>query len=282
MSHLVVGASGYVGRHLLRALAALGPVVGTSTAGGNGLRALDLSAPDLAVLDVLQPDDVLFLCAAISAPDVCSRDRPRAWQVNVEGASSLIDAALSRGARVVFFSSDTVYGEAAEPVDETAACQPAGEYAQMKHEVERRHAGRPGVRVLRLSYVFSREDKFTGYLQRCAEQGTDAEIFHPFYRAVVHLEDVVGACVALARHWNVVAAPIINVGGPQVLARTEFAQTLTDNGLPALKYRITEPGPEFFLNRPRVIRMVSPHLEQALGRPARTLRDAARLEFAKD
>ncbi len=58
--------------------------------------------------------------------------------MNVTGTSNFIQSVIDRGARVVFFSRDTVYGEREDAFDESAVCNPAGEYAEMKREVEQR------------------------------------------------------------------------------------------------------------------------------------------------
>ena len=227
----------------------------------------------------IRPGDVVFLTAAISAPDICAREHSRAWAVNVTGTSEFVTQVISRGGRVVFFSSDTVYGERGDAFDETAKSNPAGEYAEMKAEVENRFLVHPLFKSIRLSYVFSREDKFTKYLSGCAERSEEAELFHPFYRAIVHRNDVVEGALALAQRWDEFPQQVINFGGPEVLSRIDFAECLQRIALPSLRFRVTEPGDEFFKNRPRVIAMSSAILPMLLGRPTRTLAEAARIEF---
>ena len=275
----IVGASGYIGKHLYARAKKDSEAYGTSSGGAEGLLRLYLEAPDEFDYGILQPSDVVFLTAAISAPDICARENARAWAINVTGASKFVTKVLARGARVVFFSSDTVYGEKDDMFDESAACNPAGEYAEMKHEVEKRFSGNVLFKTLRLSYVFSCEDKFTKNLAGCAERGEEVEIFHPFYRAVIHRDDVVEGAIALVQRWDDFPQSIINFGGPEVVARIEFAQTLKEVAFPTLRFRGTEPETDFFKNRPRVIRMLSPALASLLGRPAHTLREAAKIEF---
>jgi dTDP-4-dehydrorhamnose reductase len=276
---IVVGASGYLGNVLRKAANVNFVVYGTSSAGMDGLSALRLNSPSDFDYEIIRPGDVVLLTAAISAPDVCSREHARAWAVNVTGTSAFIAEALSRGGRVVFFSSDTVYGERNDSFDEAAKSDPAGEYAEMKAEVEMHFRDSPLFKSIRLSYVFSREDKFTKYLSGCAERGEEAELFHPFYRAIVHRGDVVEGALALAKRWEEFPQPIINFGGPEVLSRLDFAACLKRCVLPSLQFRVTEPGDEFFKNRPRMIAMSSNILPMLLGRPSRTLADAARIEF---
>lgn len=276
----VIGAAGYVGSALFASAKRAGSAIGTSSLGGKYLLPLRLDAPSEFDYRKLRPGDVVMLTAAISAPDICARDHDRAWAVNVTGTSSFIQSVIDRGARVVFFSSDTVYGERKDEFDETAASNPAGEYALMKREVEQRFSGNASFKAIRLSYVFSREDKFSRYLAGCAERNEEADLFHPFFRAIVHRDDVVKGALALAKHWDEVPEQVINFGGPQVLSRIDFAECLREVCLHDLRFKVTEPGAEFFKNRSRIIAMTSPVFARLLGRPLRTLREAARLEFA--
>lgn len=282
MKLIIVGALGYIGKQLYEysSVKTKLSVYGTSSSGTEDLLRLRLDAPDEFNYGIIGLSDVVILTAAISAPDICAREHERAWSVNVTGTSEFIVRVMARGGRVIFFSSDTVYGEMNDEFDESAACKPAGEYAEMKHEVEKQFIGNPLFKVIRLSYVFSREDKFAKYLSGCAERNEEAEIFHPFYRAVIHRDDVVEGVLALAQRWDEFPESIINFGGPEVLARTEFARVLQEAVLPNLQFRVVEPDAAFFKNRPKVIRMTSPVLSSILGRPARTLLEAASIEFA--
>jgi len=282
MKAIIIGASGYIGVQLYAQATHFFETYGTLSSTSkrdDTFLPLRLDVSQQFDYKLIQKSDVVFLTAAISAPDVCSRERERAWAVNVTGTSEFIARAMARGGRVVFFSSDTVYGERSDEFDEQAACNPAGGYAEMKQAVEKRFLGNPLFKTIRLSYVFSREDKFTQYLSGCAERGEEAEIFHPFYRAVIHREDVVKGAIALAQRWDEFPQSGINFGGPEVLSRTEFAKILQDTALPNLRFCVSEPSADFFLNRPRVIRMKSPILASLIERPVHTLHAAASIEF---
>jgi len=278
--YFIIGGQGYVGAALYSSIPDGVSAFASASSDIEGFLHLRLEVlGDFANLPI-SAGDTVFLTAAISSPDICAREHDRAWAVNVTGTSEFIDKVISRGARFVFFSSDAVYGERGDAFDETAKSIPAGEYAEMKAEVEKRFLGNPLFKSIRLSYVFSREDKFTKYLSGCVERGEEVELFHPFYRAIVHRDDVVEGALALARRWEEFPQQVINFGGPEVLSRIDFAECLKRNALPSLRFRVTEPGDEFFKNRPRVIAMSSEILPMLLGRPSRTLADAARIEFA--
>ena len=282
MKVFIVGANGYIGHALyLQASRGFDVYCTTSAASKMDEKSLlfQLNKPEEFDYGVIGDSDTILLTAAISSPDICSREHNRAWATNVTGTSTFISNVISRGGRVIFFSSDAVYGERDVEFDESLKCTPVGEYAEMKQEVEKRFLGNPLFKIVRLSYVFSREDKFTKYLLGCATRGEEAEIFHPFYRAIIHRDDVVQGALALARRWEEFPMAIINFGGPDVLARTEFAHTIKAVVSSNLRFRVNLPDEEFFKNRPRVIQMKSPVLASLLGRPAHSLYEAAMIEF---
>jgi nucleoside-diphosphate-sugar epimerase len=278
--YIIIGGSGYVGAKLFSDIP--DGIVGLRTASSsiNGFFRLRLDVQqDYRELPIAD-GDVIFLTAAISAPDICVREHDRAWAVNVIGTINFIESVVERGGRVVFFSSDTTYGELVDEFDEQASCNPSGEYAAMKYEVEQRFARNPSFKAIRLSYVYSLEDKFSRYLAECAERNEQAELFHPFFRAIVHRDDVITGAFALAERWDEITEQVINFGGPQVLSRIDFAECLRKTYLEGLRFKITEPGSDFFQNRPRIIHMKSPIFARLLGRSPHTLCEAARLEFA--
>lgn len=277
--YFVVGATGYIGSELYVQAQKLGYTFGTSSSDVAGLLSLQLDNPLEFDFEKVDSGDIVFLTAAISAPDICARERDRARAVNVTGTSIFIQNVIERGARVIFFSSDTVYGEREDEFDETAVPNPAGEYAEMKCEVEQRFSGNASFKTIRLSYVFSREDKFSCYLAGCAQHNEEADLFHPFFRAIVHRDDVVAGALALAKHWDEVPEQIINFGGPQVLSRIDFTESLCKAHFHNLCFKVTQPSDDFFKNRPRVIAMTSPLFHRLLGRSPSTLFEAARLEF---
>lgn len=278
--YIVIGGRGYLGAKLFSSIP--DGVIGLRTASSPSEGCLRLRLEfrqDFADLPISDGDTV-FLTAAISAPDICVRDHDRAWAVNVTGTTDFIENVIARGGRVVFFSSDTVYGELVEEFEERASCNPSGEYAAMKYAVEEHFFGNPSFKAIRLSYVYSREDKFSRYLAGCAERKEEANLFHPFFRAIVHRDDVTIGALALAERWDEITEQVINFGGPQIISRIDFAECLRKVYHHDLRFKVTEPDPEFFQNRPRIISMKSPIFSKLLGREPHTLYEAACLELA--
>lgn len=278
---VVIGATGYIGSKLFSAAAQVGRVLGTSSSAASSQHThLDLAAPGDFVERNIRAEDIVYITAAISAPDVCASNPEWARQINVVGTGDIIEQALRVGARVIFFSTDAVYGDQSVEFDETLPCRPAGEYALMKHEIEERFKGSTAFKSLRLSYAFSSEDKFTRYLSACARSGASAEIFHPFLRSVVYRADVVAAAVGLASKWDDVDEQNINIGGPEILSRVQLAEYIRSAGMMDLNFKVVHPEPSFFEHRPRLIAMRSPIMSRLLGRNPLSIDQAARIELA--
>ncbi|MDB4950373.1 MAG: rmlD 2 [Gemmatimonadetes bacterium] len=136
---LVLGASGLVGSHLLRAAAERGHlVVGTSHAQDvPGLVPLDVRDGD-AVRKLVRDTgaDIVFHAAASPNVDACEADPEGTAAVNVGGVRTAAEAAREVGARMVFFSSDYVFDGERGPYVETDPVNPIQEYGRQKVAAE--------------------------------------------------------------------------------------------------------------------------------------------------
>ena len=228
----------------------------------------------------LREGDTIIFTAAISEPSVVSAQFAKAMRINVENTGTFIEGALNLGCKVLFFSSDTVYGDVETGLDESHPVNPKGAYGEMKSIIEKRFQGIFNFKSLRCSLNFYKDDRFTRYLRDCAEKNIEAEIFDPLTRAVIHRDDTVDACLFLAEDWGRGEGQYINCGGPRVFSRQQLTEVIRQNALPNLRYRVTKQPSKFYTDRPAFIEMKSPNIERVLGRPARNIEEAVKIEFA--
>lgn len=277
---IVVGASGYVGKCLKARLFENYDCIGTSSGHASDLVKLDLQNPLEFNFSLISYNTVIYFLASISSPDECENNTKYVKKINITGTCVFIEKAISLGAKVIFFSSDTIYGNQKQLFDETMSVNPVGNYAKMKRQVEEYFHGECNFKSLRLSYIFSRQDKFTSYLVECSDNDREAVLFDPFHRSVIHREDVLAGAIALAFRWKEFPQQILNFGGPQNLSRVDYTNELMKcEVLKNLRYRIEEPDEVFFHSRPRQINMLSPLLPKLLDRKSITLAKAAQIEF---
>jgi len=149
---LVTGASGFVGRHLMPALAAAFPHAILATP------SIDIQDPQ-QVEDAVRAasPDVCVHLAAVSAIATARQDPDHAWKVNFHGTMHLAWA-LSQHApdcQMLFVSTADAYGasfKAGKPLDEHAPLAPLNVYAHTKAAADFALGGMAGqgLRVIRL------------------------------------------------------------------------------------------------------------------------------------
>lgn len=227
---------------------------------------LDLRQPENFDYSIISQKMVIYFLAAVSSPDECLNNYDNAFRINVTGTAYFIQKALEKGAKVIFFSSDVVYGESWEIVNENSKLNPMGPYAEMKSLVENSFKKWPNFKVFRLSYVLSKNDKFLSYLNKCLEQKEVAEIFHPFFRNMIYIEDLLDAMMEIATKWEVFDNQVFNVCGARQVTRKEIAEIYNRLNDEKLDLRILEPDEKFWLARPKSINVESLFLEKLLGR----------------
>ena len=273
---VVTGSDGYINSRLIAYLRRFGKRVAVTDMFDKA-SPLYLDLADSMSFDYacLAPGTMVVVCAAISSPDVCKNQYELAYRVNVSGTVEFIRSCLERGCRIVFFSSDTVFGGSGEGIvfDENSLRTPVGEYGFMKKEVEDAFLGVPGFIALRLSYVVSRYDKYTSYLLDCASKGQVAEVFDPLERSAVALGDVLDVILSLAGMAPDQMPQACNLCGPECVSRLEMAAACKEVLAPALEWRVVVPGEPFYQARPKRIELVSRHLEKILSRNPKSVRE---------
>ena len=157
MKFLVVGGSGFLGRHLRAEIVRRGyAVVGTTTRPNPppGLVRFDLSTDRItdAVPRLFFAEPVRVVVAACVTPmDRCRTEQDYAYRVNVTGMVRLIEDVTALGARVAFVSSSYVFDGTEGNASEERPHAPTSAYGEHKSAVDqyvsREH---PGSLVLRL------------------------------------------------------------------------------------------------------------------------------------
>lgn len=265
MKTALVGSSGYIASFILKRFAAE-PVIESVLKvdrNGDADAYLDLAEAEKFNYTLLDDIDYIVFTAAISGPDQCANDFGNCWKINVTGTCSFIREAIKRGCKVLFFSSDAVFGDIPGKIyDEKSVTEAVTPYGRMKKAVEDEFRGEANFKAIRLSYVSSAKDRFVTYCLNCIRNGEIADIFHPFYRNVIVVSDVVDVVVYFAKHWNEYEPAFLNVAGKELVSRVRIADELNRHLGNKLKYSISMPDKAFFTNRPRITQMQSLYMQQ--------------------
>ena len=270
---LVVGASGYIGRHLAAYLGpdrCLGTWANKPTASSIYF---DVATSRIRKLASSSTENLthVFIMSGMTNPDACARDPVGTARVNVGGIQRLIDDAQSLGLTPVFVSTDYVFNGQQGLRSEDDEVSPITEYGRQKALVERWLQDRGGRwMIARLSKVVSSEATAQSVLGHWANEikaGTPMssavdQIFSP-----AHIDDVARALVDLA---DKEIHGIIHVAG-DVWSRYDLHRLFVD--------AVLEVSPEVSASlKPCSLRDL-PFLEE---RPLNTSLSTARLERSLD
>jgi dTDP-4-dehydrorhamnose reductase len=139
MRILIVGASGLLGKKLLKILSYTHNVGGTySTRPYENCKHLDITDNDAVeqFITFYQPEVVVHT-AAIKNADFCEENKKLAWSVNVEGTKNIVDSCKKHSIKLIYISSDYIFEGDKGPYDEKAIPNPVNFYGLTKLEGER-------------------------------------------------------------------------------------------------------------------------------------------------
>jgi len=228
--------------------------------------------------NLINPKDVILFFAAASSPDYCKENPKIAEEINVKGTSLFIKKFLEKKAKILFFSSDGVFSGGEKTFYEESERNPISYYGKMKLSIEKEFENNKNVKIFRLSYIYSKQDKFSSYLEECVKKKCQVEVY-PILRNAVYIEDLVEGIDNLIINWDDWNNFSFNICGEQLISRKEIAEIFSKNVSP-LEIKIVEPGEEFFKGRPRVIKMKSHFFPELLGRNPISINKAMLKEYS--
>lgn len=257
----IVGSRGFIGNQLFARLREDDVEVIEFNREKDNSNFIDLEIPEQFNYDVLENIDCIIFAAAVSSPDYCENNPKKAYQINVFGTKHFINEALNRNCQVVFLSSDSVYGsDRGKAFNEIHDTNPTTTYGKMKKEVEDTFKDNQLFKSVRLSYVISKSDKFMNYVKNCIEREVPVEIFHPFYRNCVMLDEVIKSIIWIIENWENHKTPFLNICGPELISRLRIVDEINRFSNNEIQYKVIYPGDEFFYVRPKITEISSLYL----------------------
>lgn len=223
----VVGASGFVGRHLWRAYRRVYPdCVGT---------AFSTRHPDFTLFDIRQPNlsalrleengyGAVLIASAKPNIAYCEQNRDAAHAVNVRGMLDLIRQVGRTRMQVIFLSSDYVFEGTAGGYSDEAVTRPTTEYGRQKVLVEKELPSlADNYLILRLSKIYGLEKGDRTLLDEIADRLVRNETIRAatdqgFCPTCVH--DLVRAILAIQARG---LRGVVNVCSPERWSRYDVA-----------------------------------------------------------
>lgn len=264
-SVFIFGSSGFIGRSLLQSLKLNFNVVGVGRSDHQIYFDLEKSIPEELANIVKRGDTWVFL-AGVTSPVACEMDVEHAFNINVVKTKRLIDWLVDRGVKVIFVSSDTVFGKKSDIAGDDDTLAPQGRYGSYKAAVETHLRCNSLVKIIRLSYVLGGDDKFFTLARQASENNTTLEVYAGFERCVVLLQDVLVGIRNLIVNWEYYEFQTSNFCGPDLVDREELAHIFKLKFFPNLKIEVVEAPENFWIGRVKRIRLDCTNFKVILGR----------------
>jgi len=232
MRTLITGASGHIGRYLLATAPAEYEITAACrqhpVPGWNQVVTIDLTDTG-ALKQLLSKEQPELIIHAAALPDVdrCEREPELAYRVNSEVTENLAEWTASNNARLVYLSTDLVFGGSAPPGGYPADVrpEPLSIYGKSKLAGEDavRTIGASGM-VIRCALVYgwgpAWKPPFADLFVKNLDAGRSQRVFTDQYRTTIQTD-------ALARAiWFLVGEKkdgTWHLGGPERTSRYEFS-----------------------------------------------------------
>lgn len=202
---LIVGGSGYIGRHLMRHLGperAVGTYYATPFSGGVYFDPFSMSIVDLMTDG--QPFSHAIILMGMTRIDPCALDPAGSHQVNVEAIGRVIRQCEVLHIKPIYTSSDVVFDGVKGHYVESDPPNPLLRYGQQKWTMER-YLADLGLdhAVARLSKVFSAiptENSLLSVWLKSMQQGDPIRLAYDRIFSPICVSDVVHGLMALVNH----------------------------------------------------------------------------------
>lgn len=231
MQILIIGASGYLGRHAYKYFKNCYPeVIGTylNHQVDSSMIQFDMNKDDISYIGLQKKDKDKFavICAAETRWDICKVNEDESYQTNVVSTIDLIEKLKQMGYYIIFCSSDAVYAGTDGNYKETDLIEPVNEYARMKLLVEQYIIENcPDVCIFRLSKMIgdmhSPKDMFSEWKKMALEK-KDIYCIKGNCFSPVYVDDVV-KCIEIA--FNNRISGIYNICGDVAYSRADLCKS---------------------------------------------------------
>jgi dTDP-4-dehydrorhamnose reductase len=238
MRVLIIGASGFIGHSLIRRLQQESDYVVSNTYNSRSPQHADdtwypldvTDHPRLSEVYLQVRPDVVVLLAAIADVGTAEREPERATAVKVDGAAQVAWLCAQHQARLVFLSSEYVFGGTRGNYREDDAPDPNTHYGRNKLEAELAIARAASAwSVIRTSFVYGwpligRQNVATGIIDRL-KRGDRFDGHTDTYRTPIYVEHLTTGIMRLVADYH---PGIYHIAGEDWLSMYQFARLVAE------------------------------------------------------
>lgn len=264
MNIFIFGSSGYIGSKLALSLKKKFPQIVKISRNTNADINYNLEDIDRLNYDVFDKDGLVIFCTSISSPQKCEDNPKKSIKVNINFTTKVINKILNKNCKIIFLSSDNIYGETKYKVSEKSIPKPNNNYGKWKLKIEKNFSKHRNFKSLRLSQVWSEDSKFYTENLEKLKFGKTIKSFDNFYRMSVNFDYVFNVVLFCIENWKKIRYKNLNVGGKSLLSRYDLMIKIFPKKYSSLILK-SQADECFFKYRPRIINMSSDYIEKKMN-----------------
>lgn len=178
----------------------------------------------------LNSNDVVLFLAALSKPNYIENNKVETINLNFINTSLILDTLLEKNVKILFASTDQVYGSNIDLACEDDQTNPKNFYAYSKLLIEEKYKTNQNFKVLRFSQCVNGFDSFSLYSKDCITNNRKVELFKNHHRNLFST-DLLEEFLTRIKN-NIIQfeniPKILNFGGSNVIKKSEFSSYLTN------------------------------------------------------
>ncbi len=240
MRILITGASGHLGRRLVKAACQAGHRVWAWTSPREEVAPQSDLPATFASVELTNPVQVaeaysqirpmiVIHAAALANVAGCYRDPIRAFRVNAEATRQLAGLCVADIARLIYVSTDLVFDGTQGNYQEDDQPRPLSQYGKSKLDGERAVIHHPGLLVARVSWLIGtgtpRRAHFLDQQIAALRKGEPLQLFRDEWRSPLSMDAAAQSLLALA---SIDVSGVLHLGGPEKLSRYEMGCILAN------------------------------------------------------
>lgn len=235
---LITGGSGFLGGNLVSIVAGLGETCFTyhsspcppDSSGAAICMDVTNQAQTEKIVREISPAVIIHTAAATNA-GYCEKHQQAAWDINVNGTRNVASAAEKVGARLIYASTDMVFGGGESYYSESDTPNPGHYYGKTKLMGEQMvQSVSSNYCIVRIALAYgcsaNRAKCFTETILERVGQSESVRLFVDEYRTPVYSKNLCHALSELAGREDLQG--IYHLAGPERLSRYEFGLKLAE------------------------------------------------------